>query len=344
MMREIKNCSVAVIGGAGFLGSHLVRYLTSEERKCLVLVIDNFVVGRPDFLPKGSDVHIRDLDITSPTYLMKGLFDRFNIQYVFNYAAYPYVPDSYRMPGKVFSVNLGGAINVINTAQEAGVKGILQVSSAEVYGEHHSGLHPDAWSNISETSPITPRSSYGVSKAAADGYCQVSFRERDTPVIALRQFNCIGERETHPYVVPEIIDQLYSGAPPEVKDIYGWNCGKIRLGNNTTRDFMYAGDAVRAAVLLLERGSFGEVYNLGSEESVLIYDLAQKLSDIVGCGRALIDTEDSRKRKWEIWHLQSDNTKIKAVIGNFSPISLDESLKRTITWYNEMGRKWPWQK
>ena len=111
----------------------------------------------------------------------------------------------------------------------------------------------------------------------------------------MRQFNCVGERETHEYIIPVIIDQLHKGTT-------------IRLGNNSFRDFQYAGDAVRMAVELLEKGEFGEVYNMGSEEGVKMYDLAQMISQIMHGKECEIIPDESRMRPWEIWHLQSDNT------------------------------------
>ena len=79
----------------------------------------------------------------------------------------------------------------------------------------------------------------------------------------------------------------------------------LKLGNNSCRDFQYAGDAVRMAVELLEKGQFGEVYNMGSEEFVQIYNLAQKIGELMGFERVEIIEDPTRIRKWEIWHLQS---------------------------------------
>ena len=127
------------------------------------------------------------------------------------------------------------------------VKGILQVSSAEIYGDAPN--HP-----IDEKYPANPHSTYGASKLAIDALVQARWREAKTPAIALRQFNCVGENETHPYIIPEIVRQLDG------------EFSTVMLGNNSFRDFQYAGDAVRMAVELLEKGNFGEVYNMGSQE------------------------------------------------------------------------------
>lgn len=336
-MRTIRNCNVAVVGGAGFLGSHLVDHLI-DDRSCRVAVIDNLVAGRREFVhPKARLIHH---DITGSEDFLRHVFRMGQIKFVLNYAAYPYVPDSYDRPLHVFAVNANGAMKVINAAQEAGcVEAILQVSSAEIYGDpgqvpNYESKYVDA---ISEDAPCRPHSTYGCAKAAIDSWVQCRWWEAKTPCIALRQFNCVGERETHPYVIPEIISQLYRGD--------GTN---IRLGNDSHRDFMYAGDAVRIAVELLERGQFGGVYNLGSEESIGIYDLARLIAKVNGNGTVKIEADPDRMRRWEIWHLQSDNSKVKSLYAPLEDrmgglVPLEESLRRTIQWFRDNGCKWPWE-
>lgn len=346
-MRTIRDCNVCVVGGAGFLGSHLVNYLI-EERHCRVLVIDNLVAGRREFVhPKAV---FRHHDITESGHYLEYVFKEHEVQYVLNYASWPYIPNSFVEPERVFTVNANGAINVINAAQDAGVEGILQVSSAEIYG--HAGYSHQTIDGqvvgvkIDEEGDISPHSTYGAAKAAVDYYCQTAWRERKTPVIALRQFNCVGERETHPYIVPEIISQLQQYK-------FGWpRCGcrvVIKLGNNSFRDFLYAGDAVRVAVDLLERGQWGEVYNLGSETGIKMYDLAKLIGRLLGFSDVKVEVDEARKRPWEIWHLQSDNRKLRNCLGERPssldfPSSLEEALKRTIAYYESNGRKWCWEK
>lgn len=305
--REIRDCSVAVIGGAGFLGSHLVNHLI-EDRNCEVVVIDNLITGVKKFIHEKA--HFEYHDITQSEGTLRKIFQKYNVDYVFNYAAEPYIPVSFERPLHVFDINARGALLVMNAAQEAGVKGILQVSSAEIYGDA-----PEH--KIDETYPATPHSTYGAAKLAIDVLVQCRWREAKTPAIAMRQFNCVGERETHEYIIPVIIDQLSKGK-------------EIRLGNNSFRDFQYAGDAVKMAVELLEKGEFGEVYNMGSEEGVKMYDLAQMISNIMYGEDCTITPDESRMRPWEIWHLQSDNTKLYSAIEARPQVNLQEALERTV--------------
>ena len=143
----------------------------------------------------------------------------------------------------------------------------------------------------------------------------------------MRQFNVVGERETHEYIIPIIIDQ--------VAKIEG-NKGTIKLGNNSFRDFQYAGDAVKMAVELLEKGNFGEVYNMGSEDGIKMYDLAHLIAKLMG-KEIEIEVDPARVRPWEIWHLQSDNTKLYSIIETRPQVSLEEALKLTIKDYEKNG-------
>lgn len=310
--RVIKGSTVCVIGGAGFLGSHLVNHLI-EDRNCNVVVLDNLISGQKRFIhPKAKFIYC---DITSSERVLFKIFKENEIEYVFNYAAEPYIPVSFERPLHTFEINAKGALMVLNAAQEAEVKGILQVSSAEIYG--------DTDGKITETASVNPHSTYGASKAVIDSLVQIRWKESRTPAIAMRQFNCVGERETHPYIIPEIIKQLSKSS-------------SISLGNNSFRDFQYAGDAVRMAVELLEKGEFGEVYNMGSEEGIQIYDLAEKIASLMDIEMDIYP-DSSRMRPWEIWHLQSDNTKLYSIIDYRPKTTLEEALKLTIQDYEKNG-------
>ncbi len=319
-MRQIVNENVCVIGGAGFLGSHLVDYLV-EERNCRVLVLDNLITGLTSYINPKADFIWFDIR-GDENELAKILKDN-NINYVFNYAAEPYIPECFERPMHFFDINATAVLRVLNACQNANIKAILQVSSAEIYG--------NMVGKIKESDPVEPHSTYGVSKAAADGLVQVRWKEAGVPAIAMRQFNCVGERETHEYVIPEIIAQLAKS-------------NSLNLGNNSFRDFQYAGDAVRMAVDLLEKGEFGEVYNMGSEDGIKIYDLANLIGKLMGHDEVVINVDQKRVRPWEIWHLQSDNTKLYSVINARPEVNLEEALRRTIKYYFDNGNKWDWKK
>jgi nucleoside-diphosphate-sugar epimerase len=319
-MRKVENVKTCVIGGAGFIGSHLVDFLI-EERNCEVIVLDNLITGQTKNInPKAKFIWH---DIRDNENELARIFTENQIEYVFNYAAEPYIPECFERPMHFFDINATSVLRVLNACQQAGIKGLLQVSSAEIYG--------DMKGKIKESDPVEPHSTYGVSKLAADGLVQVRWKEAKVPAIALRQFNCVGERETHEYVIPEIISQLSKSS-------------EVNLGNNSFRDFLYAGDAVRMAVELLEKGNFGEVYNMGTEDGIQIYDLAHLIGKLMGHEQITINVDQARVRPWEIWHLQSDNTKLYSVIEEKPLTSLEEGLCKTIQYFIDNGRNWNWVK
>ena len=331
-MRRIVNSNVCVIGGAGFLGSHLVNHLI-DDRGCSVLVLDNLISGLRKHVHRAAKFEWFDIRDSAEQLYKKLVIHK--IQFVFNYAAEPYIPECFDNPLHFFNINAVSVLRVLDACKSAEIEAILQVGSAEIYG--------DMTGKIKETDQIAPHSTYGVSKLAADSLIKVRWKEAKVPTICLRQFNCVGERETHDYVVPEIISQVNDFVPENFcstsdDTVY---VPRVKLGNNSTRDFLYAGDAVRMAVELLENGNFGEVYNLGSQECIEIYDLAVLIGKIMGCD-VIIEPDTSRVRPWEIWHLQSDNTKIHMVISARLEVSLEEALRRTVVYFKQNNCKWDW--
>ena len=164
-MRNIKNTKTCVIGGAGFIGSHLVDYLINE-RNCEVLVLDNLITGQTKNIhPKAKFIWH---DIRDNENELARIFTENQIEYVFNYAAEPYIPECFERPMHFFDINATSVLRVLNACQQSGIKGLLQVSSAEIYG--------DLKGQIKESDPVEPHSTYGVSKLAADGLVQVRWR------------------------------------------------------------------------------------------------------------------------------------------------------------------------
>ena len=128
-MRSIKNKNVCVIGGAGFLGSHLVDHLI-DDRDCTVLVLDNLITGLKKHIHK--DAKFQWFDIRDDENQLAKLFKDNSIEYVFNYAAEPYIPECFDRPMHFFDINATSVLRVLNACQKSDIKGLLQVSSAEI--------------------------------------------------------------------------------------------------------------------------------------------------------------------------------------------------------------------
>jgi dTDP-glucose 4,6-dehydratase len=323
MEHKVKEQNVLVTGGAGFIGSTLVRELL--KRKAKVVVYDNFLYGDRSNLTEIEDqVEIVNGDVLS--WKIYSAIKDYKVDYVFHLAAEPYIPHCYDNPEKFFDVNTKGTINVLMACKTLGVKRIMHFSSSEVYGSAK-------YTPMDENHSTLPLSTYAVSKLAADRLCFVFHKEHDIPVIILRPFNAYGPRETQPYVIPEIITQLSKGK-------------SLKLGNiKAERDFTYVDDTARGAVDVLESEiPEGEVVNLGSNRVYSVEKLANLIGELMGHEQVKIEIEKSRLRPIDVDLLQCDYSKAKEYAGWEPKIDIKEGLKRTIEWYMTKGKRWIWEK
>ena len=317
-----EGSNVFVTGGAGFIGSTLVRELLKE--KANVIVYDNFLIGDNSNLDEVKDqIKITRGDVLDKN-LAQTLIDN-KIEYVFNLAAEPYIPHCYDRPTRFFEINANGALNVLLASKAANVKRIIQYSSSEVYGSAKQVP-------MDENHVTLPLSTYAVSKLAADRLCFTLHHEQKIPVIILRQFNVYGPRETQPYIIPEIITQLNKGS-------------KLHLGNITARrDFTYVQDAARGAIELMKRKEAeGEVFNMGTGIDHSIEDIAKYIGEIMGHDKIDITVDKNRLRPLDVQQLQCNNSKMRKLTGWEPRVGFKEGLRHTVDHFKESGCKWLWE-
>lgn len=332
MVSPLQNERVLVTGGAGFIGSALVGRLLKDDNH--VVVLDNFVTGDIQNLqdvvshidgdPKRLD---KSLDLVSGDLLKTNLSDLLEakeIDYVFHLAAEPYIPNCYDRPEEFFSINANGTLKLLLACKETGVERILTYSSSEVYGTAQTVP-------MDESHRTYPQSTYAVSKLAADRLCFTLHHEQDLPVVVLRQFNCYGPRETHPYIVPELISQLSES-------------NALSLGNTeASRDLTYVTDAARGASKLINcPKAEGEVVNLGYGEDFTVEELAHLVADEMGHDEISIHVEQERFRPLDVQQLHCDYSKASDLIGYEPEVSLKDGLSRTIDWYVQ-NDGWVWE-
>lgn len=317
---KLAGKNVLVTGGAGFIGSELSRHLLKENAN--VVVLDNLLAGRKENLQEIlKDIVFLQKDILDTDF--EKALKQHSIDLVFNLAAEPFIPDSYEKPSRFMEINTIGVLKILLAAKKAGVERIIQYSTSEVYGTAKQ-------IPMNEEHPTLPLSTYAVSKLAADRLCYTLYHEQGIPVIILRQFNVFGMRETHPYIIPIIIDQLHKS-------------NKVRLGNTkATRDFTFVSDAARAAIMLMQSDkAVGEVVNSGVGMEVSVEQIANTVGKLMGHKKIEIVVEEKRLRPLDVERLNCDNSKLKEMTGWQPKVSFEQGLQLTIQDFRERGNKWP---
>ncbi len=321
-MDSLKGKNIMVTGGAGFIGSTLVRELLKEGAN--VIVYDNFLSGKLVNLNEVENrIKIIKGDILDKNF--KSVLTENKIEYLFNLAAEPYIPHCYERPTQFFEINANGAMNVMLAAKAAGVKRIVQYSTSEVYGTAKQ-------TPMDEHHPTIPASTYAVSKLAADRLCYTLHHEQGIPVVILRQFNVYGPRETHPYIIPELISQLNKGS-------------KLKLGNiKATRDLTYVTDAAKGAIALIKcPEAVGEVVNMGTGEDHSVEKMARTIGKLMGHTNVDIEIEQARLRPLDVNVLQCNYFKMHKLTGWEPEVSFEEGLKKTIDYFKENKCTWVWE-
>jgi nucleoside-diphosphate-sugar epimerase len=304
---------VLVTGGAGFLGSSVVKELCHAGAK--VTVLDNFSSGKRDYLHNitlTNGLEVIEGDICDAGIVEKSMRES---ELVIHLAALPFVPDSYYHPRDFFRTNVDGTVNLLLAASKADtVERFVYVSSSEVYGS--AKQEP-----MDENHPTLPHSSYAASKLAADRVTFTISKELDLPVTIVRPFNTFGPNITQPYIVPEIIAQALAGD------------GELWLGNTEAyRDLTYVDDTARGIILsAIGPGADGEVINLGSGSSISVRELALKIASLMG-KKLVIRKDASRLRPFDVGKLICDNSKAERILKWRPMVSLDDGLRKTIDW------------
>lgn len=310
----MKEKNIVVTGGAGFIGSNLVKFLVDDNH---VIVIDDLSTGyihNIQNLISSKKITYINGSITNLELLQAAFKD---VDYVFHQAAIPSVPRSIKDPLKSTTVNAVGTLNVLVAARDNHVKKVIYASSSSVYGD--TPTLPKQEDMI--PNPLSP---YAVSKLTAEYYCGVFTRIYGLQTIALRYFNVYGpwQDPTSEYaaVVPKFITSVLQGKPPV---IYG--------DGQQTRDFTFVNDVISANVLAAESTSTG-VFNIAGGKRISINELAGLI--IKTCKKD-VQLEYHDKRDGDILHSLADVTRAKKGFNFISKFSITDGIEETIKWYQQ---------
>jgi dTDP-glucose 4,6-dehydratase len=320
MPQTLRDVRTLVTGGAGFIGSTVVAELCKLGAE--VTVLDDFSFGDLQNV-KDHDIRIMCGDLREEEAVFKAVKDQ---EVIFHLAARPFIPLCYERPKEFFEVNSLGTLNLMLAAIKEEPEFIVNVSSSEVYGSAQ-------YVPMDEEHPTNPHSTYAVSKLAADRICFTLHMEHSLPVCLIRPFNTYGPRETHPYIIPEVISQFARSNTI--------NCGNLE----TTRDFTFIEDTVRALILAGRRKeAIGKVINIGSGNEIKMRDLVVLIAELMEVKDLKIVQNKTKIRPFDVTRLLADNTKAKEILGWEPKINLEEGLKKTVDWYLKNGRQWPYER
>ncbi len=265
-----------ITGGAGFIGSHLADALVARGDR--VAILDNFSTG-----DDANIAHLRDLESVAVTagsildeHLVRSLVSDADV--VVHLAAAVGVHLIVQQPLESMITNIRGTETVMEAVADRGAR-VLVASTSEIYGKNtDDALHEDADRILGST--FKSRWSYSTSKAVDEILAHCYWRDRGTPAIVARLFNCVGPRQTGSYgmVVPTFVRQALKGQPLTV---YG--DGRQR------RCFSHVSDTVAGMLALLDHPDTpGRAYNIGNSQEITIEELARMIIDMTG---ALSDVE-----------------------------------------------------
>lgn len=306
--------SYCVTGGAGFIGSHIVRSLIGMGEQ--VVVLDNLSSGRPENLDEVRGKikmivgDIRDGEAVNEA--LKG------VEYVLHQAALSSVPRSVADPMATDENNTRGTLNILLRAREAGVKRLVFASSSSIYGD--SPIQPKA-----ESQTPNPMSPYAVSKLVGELYCRVFHELFGLETISLRYFNVFGPQQDpaseYAAVVPKFVNALLSGRRPS---IYG--------DGEQSRDFTYVSNVVAAnmAASRAPAAAPGRAYNIACGKRTSVLELFRMIAGITG---SEVEPVCKSKRSGDILHSLADISLAKDELGYEPSMGIKEGMKKTVEWY-----------
>lgn len=304
--------SALVTGGAGFIGSHLVRRLLLDGY--VVRVLDNLATGSLDNLAGLDGVEMIEGDVRSRTDVAEAMT---GIDFVFHLAALPSVARSWRDPVATLATNAHGTANLVEAAVDSGVSCLVYSSSSSVYGEQAAELKTETL----EPRPISP---YAYSKLLGEKIALAHARDRKgMRVVALRYFNVFGARQDpdSPYsaVIPLFIKQALAGA---TATIYG--------DGMQSRDFTHVDNVVEANVCALRSGASGIAMNIACGQSHTLLQLVEAISAV---NRRPLKTGFGLPREGDIRHSRADISLAAAEIGYCPKVGFEDGLRRTFEDY-----------
>ncbi len=321
------NTMILVTGGAGFIGSHMVKTLLKEGYD--VLVFDNLSTGHKESLP--NNVRFIQGDLRDKLDIEEAFKD-YPIKAVMHFAANCYVGESVEYPSKYYRNNMIGLMNLLDAMLHAGVQKIIFSSSCAVYGDPSKDL-------INEETVPRPISPYGRTKLFCEEIIKDYSHAYGTEYIFLRYFNVAGadldgklgedhDPETH--LIPSILNH-FQGKKDTIT-VYGKDYDTPDL--TCIRDYIHVTDLVlghlAALTALFKNSSINETYNLGRGEGYSIKEIIRKCEEITG-HKAVVSFK--KRRPGDPPRLIADSKKARRELKWKAALSLEDMIRSAWVWF-----------
>jgi UDP-glucose 4-epimerase len=317
---DLEEKTVAVIGGAGFVGSHLVDSLLGEG-PASIRVLDNFKRGTRQNLEGAlSDprVSLVEGSITDPDTVRDVVR---GTEGVFHLAAL-WLDECLNDPRAAVDVNIGGTYNVIEACRSEGVRRVVYSSSASVYG---NALQVP----MTEEHPFNNRTFYGATKIAGEQMFRAFNEVHDLRYVGLRYMNIYGPRMddkgTYVSVIVKVLDRLDQGLHPQ---IYG--------DGSQSYDFVHVRDVARANVLAMRSDASDVFLNIGAGTRTTISELVAKILEITG---SEAEPEYQAQGRTFVTHRIGSTEMARDLLGFEAEVSLDDGLRDVVEWWKRNSEK-----
>lgn len=308
-----------VTGGAGFIGSNIVKELLAQNN--FVRVVDNLSTGRKENIQEflqNPNFEFIEGDLTNlevARNVAKG------IDFVLHQAAVPSVPRSIEDPLRSHDANITATLNMLIASRDQKVKKFVYASSSSIYGDNPQLPKKEDF-------PIMPISPYALTKYAGERYAQIFYKIYGLNTICLRYFNVFGPKQNpnsqYAAVIPKFIIDILGKKKPV---IYG--------NGEQSRDFTFVQNVVEANILAAssDKGN-GEVFNVACNQETSLNQLVVILEEIIGWK---VGAGYKEARQGDVPHSRADISKAQEILGYNPKVTIREGLEKTVDWLKQNG-------
>ena len=302
---------VLITGGAGFIGSEMVRRLANSKYKTTVIDSLTYAGNLESLAQVRNQIEFLEIDIRDSINL-KNLFEEQKFDAVVNFAAETHVDNSINSPEIFLETNILGTFNLLELARKYEFK-FLQVSTDEVYGSIREG-------EFVESDKLDPSSPYSASKASAELFMQAYIKTYSIHAVGVRCSNNYGHYQHFEKLIPAFISRVING---DKVPVYG--------DGSNVREWIHVSDSVSGILKVLELGQEGQFYNISSGDFRSNLEVTRKIFEYFGRGDDSI--EFIKDRPGHDFRYAISSSKIRDELGWEPKVDFITGLNRTIQWY-----------